>query len=387
MADKQTLRVGVIGMGWMGDVHARSYKAAIHRYLDLNVNIELIACADANEDLAKSAKDLHGFDQIETDWQQVVNNKDIDLVSVTTPNFLHEEICVAAANAKKHIWCEKPVGRSASETNNIAKVATENKIVSMSGFNYHWAPMVQYVKKMLANGELGEIEMFRGRFYSMYANDELGLFSWRFKKDLAGNGATGDLLSHVTDMALEIVGPISKVCGQKNTFISERPLPKPGKVSHYGRGEKGDPTAKVENEDFVGALVEFENGAMGVLEGWRSACGPKADMGFELYCKNGSVKWTFEDMNALQIFLKDKGSLDGYTRVLGGEVHPDHGVFNPGDGIPIGYEDTKTIECANFLRNIINNNLANSGLQRASDVADVGQAVLNSCESNKWENV
>ena len=376
MGQQRTLGVAIVGMGWMGHVHARSYRAAVHRYPELDTQVRLIVCADANEDLAAAGARDHGFTKSTTDWQQAVDDPEVDIVSVTAPNFLHADICAAAAAADKHIWCEKPVGRDATEAARAAQVADQANIATMSGFNYHWVPMVQYTRQLLADGELGEVEMFRGRFYSMFANDPLGLYSWRFKRELAGNGAVGDLLSHVADMALELVGPISEVCGQQHVFIEERPMPKPGKVSHYARGEPGDPTAKVENEDFAGALVKFASGAFGVIEGWRTACGPKSDMGFELYCTKGSVKWTLEEMNCLQIFLKDKGPLDGYARVLAGERHPDHAHFNPGDGNPIGYEDTKTIEAARLLDMVVKGQTEPSGLRRASNVADIGAAVF-----------
>ena len=386
MANRR-LGVAVVGMGWMGDVHSRSYRACAHRYPRLNFEPELVVCADANEQLAQSAKDSHGFLEQTQDWRSAVARSDVDVVSITAPNFLHQEMVETAAAAGKHIWCEKPVGRNAGETAAAAAAVATAKVASMSGFNYRWAPMVQHTAKLIADGNLGEIEMFRGRFYSMFAFDRMGLFSWRFERDKAGNGAIGDLLTHVLDMALELAGPVTQVCGQKSTFIKERPLPRPGKVSHYARGEPGDPTGEVENEDFAGALVRFESGALGVVEGWRSACGPKSDMAFEIYGTNGSVKWTLEDLNALQVFIRGHEHLDGYTRVLGGSRHPDHGVFIPGDGNPIGYEDTKTIECARFIELALEGKVEPSGLGRASEVSDVGAAVLRSCESGKWERV
>lgn len=384
---KRRVGVGVVGMGWMGDVHARSYRAACHRYPDLDAEVELVACADSSAELAAAAAARHGFGRAETDYRRLLEDAAVDVVSVTAPNFLHAEVCVAAAAAGKHIWCEKPVGRDAAEAARVARAAAAAKVAGMAGFNYRWAPMVRHVAELLAAGELGEVEMFRGRFYSMYAFDRLGLFSWRFERAKAGAGAAGDLLSHVTDMALELAGPIEAVCAQQATFVKERPRSRPGRVSHYGRGAPDDPTAPVENEDFVGLLVRFAGGARGALEGWRGACGPKADMGFELYGTKGSAKWTLEDMNALRLFLRDRKPLDGYARVLGGEDHPDHGRFNPGDGNAIGYEDTKTIECAQFLRQALAGAWEDSGLRRASAVADVGAAALRSCASGAWEEV
>ena len=388
MTEPQRLGVGVIGMGWMGNVHARSYLAASHRFPELNYKIDLVACSDANAQLGEQGQRRFGFTRLESDWRKLIDDSSIDVVSITTPNFLHAEICEAAAAAGKHIWCEKPVGRNCADSARAADAAARAQVATMAGFNYHWAPMVQHVRQLLDDGTLGPVEMFRGRFYSMYAFDRLALHSWRFEQGKAGSGAVGDLLSHVIDMALQLVGPITKVCAHTHVFVAERPIPQGGGVSHYARGKPGDPTAKVENEDFAGALVKFASGALGVVEGWRTACGPQADMGFELYCQNGSVRWSFEDMNSLEIFLRDRVPLEGYTRVLAGAAHPDHSRFNPGDGIALGYEDTKAIEAARLLESISNGAVGRAlGLQRASEVADIGDAVLRAAAGNSWVDV
>lgn len=384
---RRKIGVAVIGMGWMGQVHSRAWLGAPQRFPDLAIDVELAVCADASEELAARGAATHGFGRHTVDWHDVLADSKVDVVSVTTPNNLHADICCAAAAAGKHVWCEKPVGRNAAEAARVASAAARAGIVSMSGFNYHWAPMVQHVRELLANGELGEVELFRGRFYSMYAHDRLGLYGWRFQQDLAGSGAVGDLLSHVSEMAISLVGPLVSVCAHKAVFVPERPLPKPGAVSHYARGAAGDPTAKVENEDYVGVLAKFANGARGSLEGWRTACGPKSDMGFELYCTNGSVKWSLESLNELQVYLHGHGALDGYTRVLAGERHPDQARFVPGDGNSIGYEDTKIIEVAKLLSMMVAGEDGPSGLQQASCVAQVGAAVLRACESGQWEAV
>ena len=385
MAAKRRIGVGVIGMGWMGHVHARSYVAAAHRYPELDCAIELVACADSSAALGERGQQMLGFARAASDWRSVVEDSAIDVVSITTPNFLHAEICEAAAAAGKHIWCEKPVGRNCAESARAAAAAT--KVASMAGFNYHWVPLVQHVKQLLDDGTLGRVEMFRGRFYSMYAFDRLALHSWRFERDKAGAGATGDLLSHVIDMALQLVGPIEQACGLTQTFITERPVPQEDGPTHYARGKPGDPTAPVENEDLSAALIRFAGGVPGVIEGWRTSCGPKADMGFEIYCENGSAKWTLEDMNRLDLFLRGNDNLDGYTKVIAGAAHPDHSRFNPGDGISLGYEDIKAIEAARLLELIVAGATEPSGLRRASEVADVGDAVLRSAESGKWVDI
>ena len=139
-------------------------------------------------------------------------------------------------------------------------------MVTGCGYNYRWAPLVQYTRQLIADGRLGELTHYRGRFFSMYGRDRLGLLSWRFLQEEAGFGVLSDLMSHAIDMAQFMCGPITRVVAVKETFIKQRPLPIPGSGTHYDRGKPDDPTGAVTNEDYVGALVEFENGTRGTLE-------------------------------------------------------------------------------------------------------------------------
>ena len=142
----------------------------------------------------------------------------------------------------------------------------------------------------------------------------------------------------------------SGLVSNAQTFIAERPLPIPGKGTHYSRGAPEDPKAAVSNEDYVGALLEFENGARGTLEASRSIVGPKNQMAFEINGAMGAINWDFERMNELQLYLSEYGRGDGFTRLVAGDRYPWHGNFNPGEGSGLGYEDMKVIEAWQFLR-------------------------------------
>ena len=150
------------------------------------------------------------------------------------------------------------------------------------GFNYRWAPLVRYTRELVSSGELGEVTNYRGRFFSMYGSDPLGLLSWRFKLDEGGHGVTSDLLSHAVDLAHMLLGPITRVVGTTATFITERPLALPG-AGHYGRGAPGDPTGAVTNEDYAGMLCEFASGARGSFESSRTIVGPESQMAFDVH--------------------------------------------------------------------------------------------------------
>ncbi|MFN8446610.1 MAG: Gfo/Idh/MocA family oxidoreductase [Caldilineaceae bacterium] len=383
----KTINIGVIGMGWMGMVHARAYRNVYDRFYDKDIRAHLVLCADEVESRAQRAVDTFGFSGYTKDWREVIAHPDIHVVNITSPNFLHVPMVEAAAKAGKHIFCEKPVGRWPEETAQCEAFAQEAGVLTWVGFNYRWAPMVQYARQLIQNGELGELTNYRGRFFSMYGSNPMGLLSWRFEKEKAGSGAMGDLFSHVIDMAHFIAGPMKRVTSFQHTFIPERPLPS-ATGSHYALGKPGDRMGTVSNEDYIGALVEFTNGVRGSLETSRTVFGPKSECTFELYGTKGALRWNFERMNELELYLPGNSiSHDGFTRLVAGENHPFHSRFNPGDGNSIGYEEMKCIEAYHFLQSIVDGKQGSPGFGDVLEVANAEAAIKRSWDSGGWETV
>ena len=385
---QQVIGVGVIGMGWMGEVHSRSYRAQSDRFPDAPFRPRLVVCADAMEERARAAQARFGFEKATTDWRQVLADAEVSAVSVTAPNGLHLEINRAAAKAGKHLLCEKPVGREPSETLASAAAARAAGILTFVGYNYRWAPLVQYTRNLVQSGKLGRITHYHGRFLNGYAGDPSGLLSWRFD-EAQGLGTLGDLMSHAIDMAHMLAGPVAEVTSDRETFIKQRPIPQPGTGTHYDRGAADGPVGDVTNEDYVSALVRFASGARGHLESCRVINGAKCDMSFEVHGTKGAVKWTMERMNELQVQLRrdDDPAQDGYTTLLSGPAHPFHRQFNPAWGLGLGYDDLKVIESHEFLASIAAGTQGEPGFPEAAAVARVQQAMMRSWQSRRWEAV
>ncbi len=383
-----TFGIGIIGMGWMGSAHARAYRNLPDRFYDSGIRPRLVICADEVESRAQQAQEIHGFAEYTTDWRRVIEHPQVQVVNITSPNYLHLEMVRAATAAGKHVFCEKPVGRSPQETAEIEQLARQAGVFSFVGFNYRWAPMVQYAKQLIDEGKLGRLTHYRGRFFSMYGSNPLGLLTWRFKEEQAGLGVLGDIMSHVIDMAHMLCGPIKQVVSNRHTFITERPLPIPGQGTHFSLGQPDDPTGPVENEDYVGALVQFENGVQGSLESCRAIFGPKCEMSFEINGTAGAIRWNFERMNELELYLPNQSlTYDGYTNLIGGPAFPAHGRFNPGDGIGLGYEDLKCIEAYHFLQSIVDGQQREPSFASARALANVQSAMMRSWTSASWETV
>ena len=383
----QTIGIGVIGFGWMGQAHSRSYRRIPMHFPEADLMARLVIAADNVPARAELAQRNFGFESSTTNWREVIDHPDVTVVDIAAPNKLHREIAVAAAAAGKAIFCEKPVGEAPEVTAVIEQAARQAGVITGVGFNYRWAPLVQYPKKLIDDGRLGDLTHYRGRFFSMYGRDRLGVLSWRYLLDEAGYGVLTDIMSHTVDMAHYLVGPIRKVVATKEIFVKDRPLPKPGTGTHYDRGSPGDPTGPVTNEDYVGALVEFDNGVRGTLEADRSIFGPQSQMAFELNGSRGAAAWNLETMNELQLYLPEETPTDGFLRVLAGDAFPHHGSIVPGGGNPIGYEDLKVFEALEFLKSVVADRQGTVAFADALAAAEVEAAMARSWESGAWEDV
>ena len=379
--------IGLIGFGWMGQAHSRSYRNIPAYFPESKITPRLVIIADNVPDRLELAVDNFGFGSGTPDWREVLERDDVDIVDICAPNALHQEIAEAAAAAGKHIFCEKPVGLNPTATAAIEAAARRASVISGVGYNYRWAPMVQYTKHLIAEGRFGELTHYRGRFFTMYGRDRLGLLSWRFLQAEAGYGALSDIMSHAIDMAQHLCGPIRRLVATKEIFVKNRPLPRPGKGTHYDRGSPGDPTGEVTNEDYVGALVEFENGTRGTLEADRSIFGPQSSMAFELNGSKGAASWDHEKLNQLRLYLPEEQHNDGFVEVLAGDAFPHQGNIVPGGGNSVGYEDMKIIEALEFLRSVAAERAHDPGFEQALANASVAAAMIRSWDSERWENV
>lgn len=390
---KKRLGIGVIGFGWMGQAHSRGFRRGPSYFPDRSYEPRLVICGDNMDGRGDMAVADFGFEESTKDWRAVIDHPDVDVVVVTAPNMLHVELCVAAAEAGKHVFCEKPVGGTPEQTAIVEKAARDAGVNTGVGYNYRFAPLVLYAKQLIEDGALGEITNYRGRFFSMYGADPMGLLSWRFQHEHAGYGVSTDILSHSVDLAMHLIGPIESVMGLSHTFITERPLPKEG-GTHYDRGTPGDPTGPVTNEDYFGGMARFANGAIGNFETSRAIIGPESQNAFEVYGTKGSIAWNFEKMNELQVYLvDDEGAAggvrrhNGYTHVFGGDQYPFHGNFVPGSANSLGFEDLIAIEDFNFLEAVATDTPYEPGFKEALAYVSVQAAMIKSSESGSWEPV
>ncbi len=374
--------IGLVGLGWMGEVHTRGYRRLFDHYPECPLAPRLVLAADAVEERAREGAGRLGYEGWTTDWREVVEHPEVEAVSITAPNYLHREVAVAAARAGKHIWLEKPCGRFPDETYEIGRAVEEAGVRSMIGLMYRHAPAVEHAREIIAAGELGEITHYRGYFLADYSSDPRGVLSWRFKEEFGGLGVLGDIMPHAADMAQNLLGPIGSVSAQKETFIRERPEAPMG-ASHFAVVEEGE-MSPVENEDYASCLVRFGNGAMGTLEASRVCAGQHVRMSFEVNGTRGALSWNFQRMNELELYRSDAKE-GGYRTVFARPGMGDFARFQPGAGIGMGYDDLKVAETHKFLSSIADGGQREPGIREIISAMRVVEAMDRSCGSGRWE--
>jgi predicted dehydrogenase len=379
--------IGLLGVGWMGQLHSASYRRVRDHYPACQGRPRLVLAADASPERARAASEELGYEGWTVDWREVLAHPEVDAVSITAPNFLHCEMALAAAEAGKHIWVEKPLGRFPAETVRAADGVTASGVRNVVGLNYRHVPAVQYARQLIASNQLGAVNHYRSQFLAGYASHPQGGLSWRFSRELAGYGILYDLMCHEVDLAQFLLGPISRVTGRWSTMIERRPRMEPGTGTHFTVAEADVELGEVENEDRVAALVEFESGVIGTIESSRVAVGPEARYHFEANGTDGAVSWNFERMNELEVYMPLTSGDRGYSTVYMSPRHPDFAHFQPGPGLAMGYGDLKVIEAFLFLESIADGVQRSPGVKEMAAAARVLEAIARSAESEAWEDV
>ena len=379
------IRIGVVGAGWMGTAHSTAFKNAVMVFGTEPAMPVLEMVADVRADVAEAQAAKLGFRRWTADWHELVADPAIDVVDVTATNDAHPEIAIAAAKAGKHVYCEKPLANSASEAKAMLDAVEAAGVTTLVGFNYLKNPVVAHARELVR--ELGPITLFRGTFDLDLMADPSIPFSWRHDRKLAGTGALGDTASHVLAFALSLVGDIDEVVGQMGTFIHERPLASSGS-GQSARAKGDEPRREVENEDVCQFLLRFASGTLGVIESSRVATGRKLWLTFELQGTKGSLCFTQERMNELQLYRADDPEAErGYKLVQVNPGQPRFGAFHPIPGVALGYNDQKIIEARELIEAIATGRPAWPDFRFGWQVARVIDAVERSVAERRWVRV
>lgn len=379
--------IGVVSLGWMGRLHASSYQRLPSRFPELGIRPRLVVAADPLEQNQQAAVEQFGFEKAVASIDEVLADPEVDVVSICSPNFLHRDFAVKAAAAGKPFWIEKPMGVDAGQSRQIRDAARAAGIATAVGFNYRHAPAIAHLRELVASGRLGRITNVRCWLIADYASSPDGPLTWRYDREKAGSGVIGDLLSHGADLVQHVIGQrIAEVSATSDVFLRERPLPLGAGVGH-GAVEVSEERGAVENEDWVAALATLDGGAHATLESSRVARGHRSDYALEVFGTEGSARWSFTRMNEFEVMLGEGGTEHGYTTVLAGPGHGDYARFQPGPGIPMSFDDLKTIEAAAFLSDAAHGTHLAPSAEDGLSAAEICEAIVRSATSRAWETV
>jgi myo-inositol 2-dehydrogenase/D-chiro-inositol 1-dehydrogenase len=373
------LNIGTIGYGFMGRTHSNAFRA-VDKFFNIPYQPVLHTVCARNAERGKAFAAKWGFENAVTDWREVVESKDIDLIDIASPNDTHCEIAIAAAKASKMVMCEKPLGRNAAEAERMVKAVESAGVPNSVWYNYRRIPAVTLAKQLIDEGRLGRIFHYRAKFLQDWTISadlpQGGEGLWRLDVAVAGSGVTGDLLAHCIDTAMWLNGGIEEVSAVTETFIKERKHNLTGKVEPVGI------------DDASLFLARFGNGSLATFEATRYARGHKALYTLEINGEHASIAWDLHDLHRLQWFdHRDEGKLRGWRSLhITDRDHPYMGNWWV-PGLQIGYEHSFIHQAADFLTAAANGNSASPTFREGLATDYVTDAVLESAKSRSWVKV
>ncbi|MGH2944894.1 MAG: Gfo/Idh/MocA family protein [Solirubrobacteraceae bacterium] len=335
-AQRQTVRVGIVGSGFMLKAHTLAYRALGPLYGATLPPVELRRVYDVEASAAREAVERFGWRDAAKERRAVTQAEDIDLVDVVTPNDVHAEIAIDAARHGKHVLCEKPLANDLPAAREMVRAVAEAGIVDQVGFVYRRWPAVRLAKRLVDAGCIGRIRTFRGHYFHDYAADPALPLGWRGSMARAGAGSIGDIGSHVIDLGRHLVGELSSVSARSRTFITRR--------------RQGGDHVQVDVDDATDLLVEFSDGASGVVQASWMATGYKTDLSFELTGDRGAIRFSWQRLNELAVYSEAEiPGTAGFRTIVIGPQHEGAEAFWPVAGQGLGWGDAFLLAARDLL--------------------------------------
>ncbi len=356
---KQKLNMAMIGSGFIAKAHSNAFRQVGH-FFPSPFEFRLKVVCGRNRAKLDAMVSQWGWEEISTEWHEVVNRRDVQVVDIAVPNALHAPIALAAAEAGKMVLCEKPLAVSLEEATRMARALQH--LPNMVWFNYRRVPAIALSKKLIEEGRIGEPYHYRTLYLNQSGNDPAKASGWRYQRAEAGSGATGDLLSHLIDTALFLNGPITQLLAMTHTFFPKR-----------------------EVDDAVMFICRFANGSVGSFEATRYGIGSRNRNAFEINGSKGMLGFNLEDMNWLEfVDVTEALRLQGSRKIMA--TGPDHpywqNFWKPGH--ILGYEHTFIAALGDFLASLERQQPFHPNFDDAVQVQQVLDAVERSAKSRSW---
>jgi len=370
----QSIAIGMIGYKFMGKAHSNAYRQ-ISQFFDLPVTPRLKTISGRDKPKVEKMAQRWGWETAVDDWRRIIDDPEIKVVDICSPNNTHRDIAIAAFEAGKIVACEKPLAMNGAEAEQMAAAARKSGKVNTVWFNYRRVPAIAFARQLIDEGRIGRVYHFRALYLQDWTMDPSVPLLWRMDKDVAGSGVTGDLHSHIVDLSNFLAGDIESVAGTSKIFINERERPEGGK-------------SKVEIEDASIFVAKYTNGAIGHFEATRFANGRKNGNTFEINGEVGSLYFDLEDMSRLWYFdSREPKHIQGWRKIsVWEEVHPYMKQWWV-PGCAIGYEHTFGNQAADLMSAIAQNKPMRPNFDDGLKCQLVLDAVMEASSSDRWVRV
>ncbi|NHF58939.1 Gfo/Idh/MocA family oxidoreductase [Flavobacteriaceae bacterium TP-CH-4] len=372
---KKPINIGIIGTQFMGKAHSNAYLRLPH-FFDLAGTPVMHTACGRNEAQLGAFSEKYGWQHQLADWKTLVQNDEIDLLDICTPNNLHHPIALEALKNGKHVLCEKPMAMNVREATEMVEAAETAGVVHMMIFNYRFVPALALAKKLIDSGKLGTVHHFNAVYYQDWLVDPTFPIVWRHDAKTTGSGAHGDMNAHIVDLARFLVGEFEAVTGVQEVFVKERPL------------KSGSGMGKVTADDATLFLARFRNGALGSFNATRFANGCKNYLRLEIFGSKGSLCFNLERLNELQYFnLDDAKETQGFTTILVTEKdHPFIDAWWP-PGHIIGWEHSFVHQFATLINGIAADTKVVPNFYDGLRCQHVLDAVTDSAQKKRWISI
>lgn len=296
------LGVGLIGTGYMGKCHALAWNNVTSVFGDVE-RPRLVTLAEVNPELAAKKAAEFGFARSTGNWRDLLSDPEIDVISVTTPNAFHPEMAIAALEAGKHVWCEKPMAPAFADAVKMRDAARRSGKAAAMGYNYIQNPVIRHIRRLIDEGAIGRVYHVRAEMDEDFMADATQPFYWKSEAS-SGYGALDDFAVHPLSLLYALFGHAQSAITDMVKPYETRPL--------AGGGERA-----VETHDLASVLLKLEGGISAVLIANRSAWGRKGRIAIQIYGSTGSILFDQERMNEFQLYTTDgRPEEQGFRTIL-----------------------------------------------------------------------
>jgi predicted dehydrogenase len=383
------VRVAVLGAsGWMGKVHTMAYQTFPHFLGTSGGTARVVALIEANPQAAADLAFRAPGAKILQNWQDAVNDPQVDLIDICLPDSLHYEVAKAALLAGKHVYCEKPLADTAAQARELADIAAAKGLITRVGHAFPRNPVHDLAREIISSGEIGEIKLFKACQHVDMYGDPLAPYMWRADGTLAPTGIVGDTGTHVFSFMDFLVGRVSDLIADNYIVTPRRPV-----VSGLGYGEQAILTGRenwsdVTNPDGTNILCKFRNGARGLIDFSRVATGRKFMQTYEVYGTKGSLSYTYDEVNRLRFYTNDDAvGRRGYREIDVGPENETFRAFLPLPNFALGYNESKIIEAAEVIRSISTGQALWPTFEAGHHICQIVDACMESSRLGAWVSI